>query len=429
MCDIQVMIRDGITWFAKNSDREPGEPQLVVRVPKEKAKFQNKLKTTYIEIDQTTKRHAVILSKPSWIWGAEMGVNDAGVVIGNEAVFSKVMEHENGLIGMDLLRLGLERGDNAQHAMQIIIELLQKHGQGGVAGFRDKSLRYDNSFIIADPKEAWVLETAHRHWVAKKVKTNWAISNCMTIGEDFDRKSAGIEDFAIKKGLLKKNETFNFKKTFDSWFIPFFAGAHKRVQLSNECLAKNIKKPISLQSIANNLRAHNHASKDITAGSNSDVCMHAGGFIRRSQTCGSMISKLSEHGNLHFATGTSAPCLSIFKPVNFDFHLDFGVLNSDETDVENSLWQKHELMHRKLLFLPEKREAYIEQLEQVEAKMFSIFEKLYQDITKEDFIKADKTVMDFQDQAISKYKTQAFNYSMFSPYSWFWKRMNRLDDF
>ena len=170
MCDIQVMIKDNITWFAKNSDREPGEPQLVVRMPAAKDKSQKKLKTTYIEIDQVPKRHAVILSKPSWIWGAEMGVNDAGVVIGNEALFSKGIEHENGLIGMDLLRLGLERGDSAEHAMQIIIELLQKHGQGGAAGFRDKSLRYDNSFIIADHRESWVLETAHRHWVAKKNK-------------------------------------------------------------------------------------------------------------------------------------------------------------------------------------------------------------------------------------------------------------------
>ncbi len=181
--------------------------------------------------------------------------------------------------------------------------------------------------------------------------------------------------------------------------------------------------------MANNLRTHNHDSKDIKAGSNNDVCMHAGGFIRRSQTCGSMISKLSEPGNLYFATGTSAPCLSIFKPVSFDFDLNFGVLNADETDVENSLWKKHEPMHRRLLFLPEKRKSYIKQLGQVEAEMMSIFEKPYHEITKEDFFKADNKVMDFQDQEILKYKNKAFNYSLFSPYTWFWKRMNRLDGF
>jgi len=97
MCDTQIIIKDNITWFAKNSDREPGEPQLVVRLPATRNNREKKLKATYIEIGQVQKKHAVILSKPSWIWGAEIGANDAGVVIGNEAVFSRVMESENML--------------------------------------------------------------------------------------------------------------------------------------------------------------------------------------------------------------------------------------------------------------------------------------------------------------------------------------------
>ena len=59
----------------------------------------------------------------------------------------------------------------------------------------------------------------------------------------------------------------------------------------------------------------------------------------------------------------------------------------------------------------------------------SIFDKPYHDITKEDFINADEIVMDFNNQAILQYKNQAFNYSLFSPYSLFWKKMNKLDGF
>ena len=107
----------------------------------------------------------------------------------------------------------------------------------------------------------------------------------------------------------------------------------------------------------------------------------------------------------------------------------FGVLNSDETTIKNSLWKNHEEVHRRLLLLPEERKTYIKELKRVESEIMSIFEKPYQDITKKDFEKADKSAMDFENQAVSKYKNQPFNYSVFSPYNWFWKKMNKLDGF
>jgi len=63
---------------------------------------------TYIEIAQVSQTHAVVLSKPAWMWGAEMGANDRGVVIGNEAVWTHLTGSEGSterLIGMDYLRL------------------------------------------------------------------------------------------------------------------------------------------------------------------------------------------------------------------------------------------------------------------------------------------------------------------------------------
>ena len=49
----------------------------------------------------------MILSKPSWMWGAEMGANEHGVCIGNEAVWTKALDENDKtekLLGMDLVR-------------------------------------------------------------------------------------------------------------------------------------------------------------------------------------------------------------------------------------------------------------------------------------------------------------------------------------
>ncbi|VCY59144.1 hypothetical protein BANRA_04908 [Pseudomonas aeruginosa] len=155
MCDTLILRHQGQTWFAKNSDREPAEPQRLLRLPAVRNDPEARLRTTYLDIPQVARRHALVISQPSWIWGAEMGVNEHGVAIGNEAVFTRLTRQRGAaLLGMDLLRLGLERGASAREALEVITGLLQRYGQGGPAGYRDKRLRYDNSFLIADPGEA-----------------------------------------------------------------------------------------------------------------------------------------------------------------------------------------------------------------------------------------------------------------------------------
>merc|ERR550525_1406309 len=91
-CDTFVVMADvsasGEVIFGKNSDRPKGEVQEVVYHPAERHRPGEKVKCTYIDIDQVSDTLAVILSKPAWMWGAEMGANSEGVVIGNEAVWN-----------------------------------------------------------------------------------------------------------------------------------------------------------------------------------------------------------------------------------------------------------------------------------------------------------------------------------------------------
>src|SRR5271167_1230643 len=139
--------------FAKNSDRPPGEVQIAWPFGR-RASAGCTLRTQYVTIGDTGA-HAAFLSCPTWLWGAEHGVNEHGVAIGNERVSTThdAAAAKPALIGMDLVRLGLERSRSAAEAVDVLTGLLETCGQGGIAD-RAHQEAYDSSFLIADPSEA-----------------------------------------------------------------------------------------------------------------------------------------------------------------------------------------------------------------------------------------------------------------------------------
>lgn len=126
-------------------------------------------------------------------------MNECPVAIGNEALHTRDSLGDAGLLGMDLVRLGLERGRSAAEAQRVITNLVEKYGQGGNAAYGTVR-RYHNSFLIADPAEAWVLETSGHRWVARRVRSRATISNQATIDDDWDEASAGIDQYTRKRG-------------------------------------------------------------------------------------------------------------------------------------------------------------------------------------------------------------------------------------
>jgi len=352
MCDTIVATKDatkdGVTLFGKNSDREPNEAHHIVLVQAEDHPPESLLSCTYIDIPQVEHTFALLLAKPFWIWGAEMGVNETGLAIGNEAVFTKEpYEKGKALTGMDLLRLALERASNAKKAIEVITGLLAERGQGGNCGFQHK-LFYHNSFIMADPDEAWVLETAGRHWAAKKVDGVYSISNGLTIGNDWDIASPDIVENAMKKGWCRNPEEFHFARCYSDFLYTTFSDCRKRRLRTIESLtAKN--GGLKVSDFIATLRDHGKCSPErgITG---SAVCMHAGfGPIRGSQTTGSMVSFLHRDTPTHFFTGTAAPCTGIFKPLWIDAALpDMGPVPSGTCDDKTLFW-RHEKLHRRTL--------------------------------------------------------------------------------
>lgn len=190
MCDTLCVIGGGRTLFAKNSDRPVREPQVVE--PYAPRPANGRLRTQYLELEDEGA-HALMGSRPTWLWGFEHGINEQRVAIGNEKVWTIDDPHEAppALIGMDLVRLGLERGATADHALDAMTELLEAHGQGG-SGEPDPPDPYWSSFLIADPNGAWVLETSGRTWAARPVDDGVAISNRITLSTDWTRASRDV---------------------------------------------------------------------------------------------------------------------------------------------------------------------------------------------------------------------------------------------
>jgi len=306
LCALAPATREGATLFAKNSDRPPTEPQDLEWHPPRRDT--GALRTTYLEIaPHRGDTFGVLGSRPRWMWGMEHGVNEAGLAVGNEAIWTtrNPARYPDALVGMDLVRLALERAGSARDGVEVIVELLDRYGQGG-GGHEGGEERYWSSFLLADPHEAYVVDTSAGDHAVEPVDRTRAISN-----------RPAIAGFDAEHGL--------HRPVIDT-------KVDGRLAASRACLDVL---PVSVPALQRHLRSHDGSTDGWT------ICMHAGD---EQATTAGMVVGLPESGPRIAHVLLGAPCRSVFVPVVVGEPLDevpawerFAALGDDARRVLDEL--------------------------------------------------------------------------------------------
>ena len=388
MCDVLVALPDatknGSILFGKNSDRPVGECQVLHFSPAGRYKV---LECSYINLSLDKNHMATMGCRPYWCWGYETGMNEAGVIGGNTAVFTRGSVEDKsykkpGLTGMELLRLGLSLGESAEEAVNIIIEFLERHGQWGsaVQGKGHKEGSYDNAYLLVDRnEEAWVLETAGKRWVAERVENGVrSISNELTIRSDWTKSSEDIKEHAFKKRWWNPDRgNFNFALAYSDHENYSRQVSHIRLMRSRQLL-QEYRGTIDVAVIMRILRDHYEGTflegpqfhqflPDFHT-----ICMHnsPSGFTW-GNTATSMVIELNpdEEGLPPLWVCYLPPCVGIYNAYPFSENLPDMVTNPgksglkvwkaqeapEDTFDEGSLWWRFNRILEGVLIDPDNR--------------------------------------------------------------------------
>jgi len=416
-CDTFVVLaphtRAGATILAKNSDRSPYECQPLAQSPHRIHPAGAAVHCQYLEIPQVAETAAVIGSRPFWLWGFEHGLNEYGVAIGNEAVLTREMLPSTGLLGMDLVRLGLERSKTAREATEIIGALIERYGQGGSAQY-DVDFRYCGGFIIADHAEGFVLESSGRQWIARRVEERACISNRFTI-DTGDLGSPDVESYARARGWCdnESESSFSFAAAYASRKVgkdksdPL--NARGRLARSRELVSRNGRRTI--REMLAILRDHGArgemppavgtaAAEPATRDDSPTLCMH--GSV--SGTTASMVAEIpapdAETIPVLWAS-LAAPCTSIAFPLFVAGTLPPVLASGGERPSANSPWWRFRKIQDLVAIAPERMAPIVwRHFRLLEAAMLERCAEVSHQARKLDFAAREKLLGTFMAQNI-----------------------------
>lgn len=322
-CDTMVALAEatshGQTVFAKNSDRPWDECQPLELHERQVHAAGAVRQCQFVALPEATETWRHVGSRPWWCHGYEHGFNEHQVVIGNEGLASKFdSAPEARLIGMELVRLGLERGRTAREAVDCMTALISSHGQGKFDNDADVRT-YDNGYIVADPHEAFVIETAGHEWAVQQVRGTVGISNVYSLETDVEL-SPTAEQTATQNGWWTSDAgPFSFADAYSANARTEGSGAMRR-QRSCAVLGTRTGE-IDAAAMMALLRDHSDGT-DATEPWRTDltgkgICVHYDDGPKGGNTAASVVADLcADRSRLPvYWCSFYSPCLAPFFPV------------------------------------------------------------------------------------------------------------------
>ncbi len=129
-----------------------------------------------------------------------VGLNRQGVSMSCNWAYSREANREGtGIRRYAIRQLLLDRASSARHGVEIIGGLIEEYGQADWGGL---------IYHLADPQEAWVVETTTRNWVARRIRDDEirVTANRFRIGSEFDLSSKTLVGHAVAEGWLASPE-------------------------------------------------------------------------------------------------------------------------------------------------------------------------------------------------------------------------------
>jgi secernin len=218
--------------------------------------------------------------------------------------------------------------------------LAERYGQGG-SGYADKDWPYHNSFLVADRRDAFRLETSDRRWALRRVRDLDSASNHLGIGDDWDALADGTIEHAVAQGWWPEEAAgrFDFAAAYrDTSMAPAVvsSGRHRRT-CELLAAARGRLTPATLRAA---LRDHyGAATPGIDLPYDDEhrfgVCMHADPV---GTTTASLVARLPAAGPPQTWISLGAPCVGIFLPAFLTGELPAALARGGAEPTDDSPW-------------------------------------------------------------------------------------------